>query len=39
MALMAIGAGVVGLSLGAVMIRHIAARYRYQVQLIDMAKR
>ena len=39
MALMMIGAGVVGLSLGAVMIRHIAARYRYQVQLIDMAKR
>jgi cation transport ATPase len=39
MALMMVGAGVVGLSLGAVMIRHIAARYRYQVELIDMAKR
>lgn len=39
MALMMIGAGIVGLSLGAVMIRHIAARYRYQVQLIEMAQR
>lgn len=37
--LMMIGALVVGLSLGAVMIRSLAARYRYQVQLIDMAKR
>ncbi len=39
MILMMIGAGVVGLSVGAVMVRHVAGRYRYQVQLIDMAKR
>lgn len=39
MILVMIAAGVVGLSMGAVMIRHIAARYRYQVQLIDMARR
>lgn len=39
MVLVMICAGIVGLSLGAVMVRHIAARYRYQVQLIDMAKR
>jgi hypothetical protein len=39
MILVMIGAGIVGLSVGAVMVRHIAARYRYQVQLIDMAKR
>ncbi|MCK8668217.1 hypothetical protein M1M11_25375 [Pseudomonas azerbaijanoccidens] len=39
MVLVMIAAGIVGLSLGAVMVRHIAARYRFQVQLIDMAKR
>lgn len=39
MVLVMIGAVIVGLSLGAVIVRHIAARYRYQVQLIDMAKR
>lgn len=39
MILVMIGAGVVGLSIGTVMIRHIATRYRYQVQLIEMARR
>lgn len=38
-ALLMLGAGVLGMSLGAVMIRHIAARYRYQVELLDMACR
>ena len=38
-ALLMLGAGVLGMSLGAVMIRHIAARYRYQVELLDMARR
>lgn len=37
--LVMIGAGIVGLSLGAVIVKHIAARYRYQVQLINMARR
>lgn len=37
--LVMICAGIVGLSLGSVMVRHLAARYRYQVELIDMAKR
>lgn len=38
-ALLMLGAGVLGMSLGAVMIRHIAGRYRYQVELLDMARR
>lgn len=30
---------ILGLSIGAVFLRHIAARYRYQVELIDLALR
>lgn len=37
--LLMVGAAVLGMSIGAVMIRHIAARYRYQVELLDMARR
>jgi hypothetical protein len=37
--LLMVGAGVFGMSIGAVMIRHIGARYRYQVQLLEMAQR
>ncbi|NUT76883.1 hypothetical protein HNO86_17730 [Pseudomonas sp. C1C7] len=38
-ALMLVAALIFGLSLGAIFNKHIAARYRYQVELIDLAKR
>lgn len=37
--LLYLAAILLGLSIGAVLLRHIAARYRYQIELIDLALR
>lgn len=37
--LLGICALVFGMSIGAIMIRHIASRYRYQIELLDIARR